>query len=1318
MTGPLPWRGFDSKNVRRGRMLKRTIIAELIRCLREFPDYPGIRSKKGWRRVRRRDLNEEWEKKKRRKRDNDVLVVVKKAFGSFGVVEKSNQGLYCSTVAQAWRSARSSRLKKLKKRQFKQKYSNAKVDDKIYQKYKHKIDTRLFKGCAWSINQWSRWSQTFWIKYRRWVPRNNKKMRKLIDERRAVVDAKRHDDDERRTIQDSRVPLLRIGSCNITSAQRLPDLIEKYHSRADVFLVQETNSINNTWPGVAGWKLINFPRKFIRGGGTGVVYREAIGRVSASPGLRYRDGEDGVEWLWARVPCVDGAVYVCSVYSPPRLRLSADVKAIFREHLEYLRARPDCVGLYVAGDLNCSLFDKQKLSEKNVGGRHADSCARGRIWRTFLEQEQHGLLLNVSDMSPTFTNGRTNTIVDYAFWFGGLDAIMKFAVVDGILDHEALMSVMLIPTSRVTKRRRVNFPRLEKERYRDLFQKKLNDYNIDADCEIHDWYSAILSIGGETLKYSRVGIRKPGRPWWNDELKSLSSRLRALRRRRKKLMRRGQSHLHIRQEMLAKRKELTVKLREAKREYWRSLRRSWDTSQMKMREAYGFVKYMMKRSSRPQVAHSRQVMEDAWRPVIGSYPPESCNDAAARASLSNYDWKEVDTSDMQVSLDELKQIIRILPVRKAPGVDEVSNLVLKSLTDDFLMPLVNLFNRILEDPSKIPSQWFYSNVFLIPKTDDPGPLEYRPITLLSCVAKLLEKILWERVKSWDVPLKFNQGGFVSERGCVEQLWRLVTVDQSLRAQKWRGMALLLDLKKAYDRVPFSILILKLLNRTEIPSYFTRFVKFWLEGHERFLLVDESKATALHVNRGVPQGSVLSPFLFNIFIDDLIGSLENLPSKIKISPAGSSRPFEFSTLGYADDIAQTAMVPVNDQGNVFRASVEVATDWEIENGMEFAPSKSFLFPLGRIQRQNADLAMSFHGEVMRESKMVEYLGVKLAAGKSSILKNDKAIASVKKFAKSRYTMLESTEGCSLIVGTVIADSIHCPKLLYGCEVYKPNLKTCQRVLNAVYRKLLQCFDSDKACVYRKFLGCRDFDDLVMARVVRFVLKLATCRFQQLQRWLLAVIDTDLPWCKYVKTQFVRAGKLGLLDDGCPKYWTSQLKTYLTGHEVCSDRLDNFNYKWKVVRPKAHPSVYHTPHSAHFVYIFVRGHLNPQNAKDEHRDGALRCFLCNKTKSDKISHYVCWCQKTQPRLQQIAESHGLSLDQLKYLITHLADDASAEWKDSCLLAVAEACKWIWKTRVPYWRAWKQKGCPLPIVDEDEDSWESDSDSSVGDMADFRF
>jgi hypothetical protein len=144
-------------------------------------------------------------------------------------------------------------------------------------------------------------------------------------------------------------------------------------------------------------------------------------------------------------------------------------------------------------------------------------------------------------------------------------------------------------------------------------------------------------------------------------------------------------------------------------------------------------------------------------------------------------------------------------------------------------------------------------------------------------------------------VSFEQGGFQLKRGCIEQLWILTNIDKSYHRSRKSVFAAYLDLKKAYDSAPFSAVMYKLLQHPEL-HFLARFVQYWIHGHKRRLRLPDN-ATFIEVLRGVPQGSILAPFLFNLFVDDLVTDIKK-EEKLRGVKLCS---LVLSILLYADDI---------------------------------------------------------------------------------------------------------------------------------------------------------------------------------------------------------------------------------------------------------------------------------------------------------------------------------------------------------------------------------------------------------------------------------
>ena len=201
--------------------------------------------------------------------------------------------------------------------------------------------------------------------------------------------------------------------------------------------------------------------------------------------------------------------------------------------------------------------------------------------------------------------------------------------------------------------------------------------------------------------------------------------------------------------------------------------------------------------------------------------------------VSSFDLNS-DSGLNKVTLSELESVIKKLKMVTSPGEDKIHNVLLKNLPNNFAILLLKLINNSIV--SGLPKSWKKAVITMIPKKEhkSANPSDYRPISLTSCLGKLTERIIRNRLYSYLENLKLiinQQSGFRNRRGTADNLIFLTQkISESFnRSNKVCGI--FFDISKAFDKVWHLGLIYKLIN-LGVPKYIIKFVIDFL--NNRFL----------------------------------------------------------------------------------------------------------------------------------------------------------------------------------------------------------------------------------------------------------------------------------------------------------------------------------------------------------------------------------------------------------------------------------------------------------------------------------------------------
>ena len=300
---------------------------------------------------------------------------------------------------------------------------------------------------------------------------------------------------------------------------------------------------------------------------------------------------------------------------------------------------------------------------------------------------------------------------------------------------------------------------------------------------------------------------------------------------------------------------------------------------------------------------------------------------------------------------------------KASGPDLVNGIVLKEISSELSTPLATLFNFSLRI-GKVPRQWKLAHVCAIFKKNDPHDASnYRPISLLSVLSKVLERIIHKHV--FNFFLQHNvitslQSGFVPKDSTVNQLTSVYhSFCQALDEGK-EIRAVFCDISKAFDRVWHRGLLFK-LQKSGISGRLLTWFENYLSDRTQCVVLSGTHSDIVHISAGVPQGSILGPLLFLIYINDIV---EDIHCKIRL---------------FADDTTLYIIVD-----NPLHAAITLNSDLEKINHwasrwlVSFNPSKTQSLLISRKHNKPFHPPILMNNTIIQEVENHKHLGITLSS----------------------------------------------------------------------------------------------------------------------------------------------------------------------------------------------------------------------------------------------------------------------------------------------------------------------------------------------------
>jgi len=330
--------------------------------------------------------------------------------------------------------------------------------------------------------------------------------------------------------------------------------------------------------------------------------------------------------------------------------------------------------------------------------------------------------------------------------------------------------------------------------------------------------------------------------------------------------------------------------------------------------------------------------------------PPPCSNFAS-SSLNN----------IKIRAKVVKTKLLHLKSSKATGPDGIPARVLRECADVLSKPLSSLFSLSLFH-GVVPKEWKCANVIPIYKADGKSdPNNYRPISLLPIISKVMESIINDHLRKHLFGLRLisnHQFGFRPKHStldlltCATQGWeRALDKGQEIKV-------VALDISRAFDSVWHNGLMSKLMS-AGVGGYVYRWIRDFLNDRFIRVVVNGRESSAVSINAGVPQGSILGPTLFLIFINDL------------------SQVLSSTVCMFADDTTISAIVPNiksrNDVASILSNDLRNVEAWAESWLVKFNAKKTQLMTISRKINKDKN-KICFLGETLKQENSIKLLGV--------------------------------------------------------------------------------------------------------------------------------------------------------------------------------------------------------------------------------------------------------------------------------------------------------------------------------------------------------
>ena len=601
---------------------------------------------------------------------------------------------------------------------------------------------------------------------------------------------------------------------------------------------------------------------------------------------------------------------------------------------------------------------------------------------------------------------------------------------------------------------RWNFKQANWEQYRNLaiFDKPIQDFsNIQT---LADYITEKLNSAGEEAigKIEFVPGKTP-KPWWTSTCKRVV-------KNKTKAYRKYKRTPSIENNIEYKKTNAIVvrTIRKSKQDHWLKFLESINCF-TSAKEVWGKIQAMKGKNKNKPISGLKigeNKIIDQKRDIaneLGKHFQNISNGENSNESFKRYregtDQKPDFSSDsakeynLSIKMSELKNILKTSG-NTSPGIDGIPYIMIRQLSERSLKYILDFYN-IMFSNHVFPEKWKEAIIIPILKSgkESSDPSSYRPIALISCLSKILEKILNKRLM-WFLEknnlIDRHQCGFRQGRSTTDHLTRLTSDIQEALVNNKYHISIFLDLEKAYDSC-WKQVIFNQLMKFNVKGHLAFYIQNFLENRSIKVKLGNHFSEKFHLDLGVPQGSSLSVTLFLIAINTI---LDYIPKSLQKSL-------------FVDDcrISMTSENLGPETKTQLQTILRNLEIWTAQTGFKFAKGKSEILICNRkIPKRKPEMELILDNNKLKVVEEKKFLGVWF----DDRLTWDNHIKYLKVECSRALNLLKTLAFSRTKTDTKmllrVYKSMILPKLDYGCLAYGTASKSKLKQLDTIHHQALR------------------------------------------------------------------------------------------------------------------------------------------------------------------------------------------------------------------------------------------------------------------------